>query len=150
MAFDLTARPVPVDAIGASLALNVPPSSGTIGSVSLMWEGTVQNAPVPSEDVEKSLVDTTDSGGGDAGAQPIAVRRGLRRMTEAQQQRFVAALKKTMEGPPDESEYFRIAGYHGWPGDYCHHGREVFPVSRLLLWLLSVPANILCSYATPI
>jgi len=59
----------------------------------------------------------------------VVVRKEIRKMSDAEQKRFVAALKKTMENTngPQSSEYFRIAGYHGWPTDWCHHGEETFP-----------------------
>ena len=59
-------------------------------------------------------------------------------MKPAEQRRFVAALKHLMtnasDRDPGTSEYARIAGYHGWPGDpktgdskLCAHRRESFP-----------------------
>merc|ERR1719436_1509631 len=50
-------------------------------------------------------------------------------MPADEQKRFVAALKKLMENQsgPQTSEYFRIAGYHGWPTNFCHHAQETFP-----------------------
>ena len=33
-------------------------------------------------------------------------------------------MKKLYENKdgPETSEFFRIAGYYGWPNDYSHHG----------------------------
>eukprot|EP00931_Biecheleriopsis_adriatica_P064366 TRINITY_DN39161_c0_g1_i1.p1 TRINITY_DN39161_c0_g1~~TRINITY_DN39161_c0_g1_i1.p1 ORF type:complete len:1033 (-),score=216.03 TRINITY_DN39161_c0_g1_i1:144-3242(-) len=59
----------------------------------------------------------------------VVTRKEIRKMPRAEQERFVAALRKTMENKsgPGTSEYFRIAGYHGWPSDHCQHGQETFP-----------------------
>jgi len=45
------------------------------------------------------------------------------------QERVCNALLKMMENTsgPNSSEYFRLAGYHGWPNQYCEHGQETFP-----------------------
>lgn len=50
-------------------------------------------------------------------------------MPQADQQRFADALRKMCENRsgPQTSEFFRIAGYHGWPSDFCHHAQETFP-----------------------
>ena len=60
---------------------------------------------------------------------PVVTRREIREMPAHEQDRFCLALKKTMENKagPQSSEYFEIAGYHGWPSDHCHHGQETFP-----------------------
>jgi len=60
----------------------------------------------------------------------LRVRYEIREMSKEAQQRFVRAVKKLMENKngPETSEWFRIASYHGWPGDsYCVHGWEAFP-----------------------
>lgn len=54
---------------------------------------------------------------------PVVVRRDLREMSGPDQERFCDALALMMEN----GEYFRIAGLHGWPGQYCAHSQEVFP-----------------------
>lgn len=63
--------------------------------------------------------------------QPQAVvRREIRYAGPELQERFAAAIAKMQENTtPGEnsSEFFRLAGYHGWPGKYCSHGREDFP-----------------------
>merc|ERR1719461_2733283 len=50
-------------------------------------------------------------------------------MSKPDQMRFVNAVKKLMENRdgPQTSEWFRLAGYHGWPSQFCHHGKENFP-----------------------
>jgi len=57
------------------------------------------------------------------------VRREIRKMPKADQTRWAMAMKKLMENKsgPQTSEFFRIAGYHGWPNDFCQHGQESFP-----------------------
>eukprot|EP00928_Gymnodinium_smaydae_P078047 TRINITY_DN6164_c0_g2_i1.p1 TRINITY_DN6164_c0_g2~~TRINITY_DN6164_c0_g2_i1.p1 ORF type:complete len:1025 (+),score=171.15 TRINITY_DN6164_c0_g2_i1:55-3129(+) len=57
------------------------------------------------------------------------VRKEIRKMPLDEQRRFVTALRKLFENKngPGTSEYFRIAGYHGWPSQYCHHAQETFP-----------------------
>jgi len=58
------------------------------------------------------------------------VRMSIDEMPPSEQQRFVNAVKhmmgdmKTADGT---SEYFRLAGYHGFPEDYCAHRQELFP-----------------------
>jgi peptidoglycan hydrolase-like protein with peptidoglycan-binding domain len=58
-------------------------------------------------------------------------RKEIFSLSETEGARFVAAVKKLMKnnmfGEPETSEWFRIAGYHGWPSDYCSHGEETFP-----------------------
>lgn len=55
-------------------------------------------------------------------------------MSRSEQDRFADAVEKMMENRsgPETSEYFRVAGIHGWPGSpsglpYCAHGDEHFP-----------------------
>lgn len=62
-------------------------------------------------------------------SEKIVTRREIRKMKPAEQIRFCNALKKLMESPdgPGTSEYHRIAGYHGWPSNYCVHGGSLFP-----------------------
>jgi len=57
----------------------------------------------------------------------VVVRNEIRNMSEGEQMRFVNCVKKLMEGEPGQSEWHRIAGYHGWPTDYCAHRNESFP-----------------------
>ncbi|CAE7273540.1 unnamed protein product, partial [Symbiodinium necroappetens] len=62
-------------------------------------------------------------------SRPVVMRKEIRLMPQAEQGRFVAAVKKLMENKdgPQTSEWFRLASYHGWPEDYCEHGQETFP-----------------------
>ena len=59
----------------------------------------------------------------------IVTRKEIFSLSREERQRFVAAVQKLMENKagPETSEWFRIAGYHGWPSDYCTHGEETFP-----------------------
>eukprot|EP00803_Ostreobium_quekettii_P001087 evm.model.scf_853EXC.6 EVM.evm.TU.scf_853EXC.6 scf_853EXC:58036-60614(-) len=76
----------------------------------------------------------------------VVTRQEIRKMSSGDQQRFVAAVKRMMvnrNGVPETSEFFRLAGYHGWPGRaamrtmglpfnpnrdaYCAHRAEHFP-----------------------
>ncbi|GAX77217.1 hypothetical protein CEUSTIGMA_g4663.t1 [Chlamydomonas eustigma] len=63
-------------------------------------------------------------------SQPL-LRCEIRKMLRVDQERFCAAVETMMRpnahGDPRSSEYFRVAGYHGWPGNYCNHGIESFP-----------------------
>jgi len=58
------------------------------------------------------------------------VRREIRSLPQAEQERFARALSRLMlnreRGRPQTSEYFEIAGRHGWPLDRGHHGTETF------------------------
>ena len=70
-------------------------------------------------------------------APPVVKRQEIRRMPEAEQERYMAALLKMMEnkgGEAETSAFFELAGYHGWPGNgnermysYCEHRQETFP-----------------------
>eukprot|EP00946_MAST-07B_sp_MAST-7B-sp1_P004512 g4512.t1 len=53
----------------------------------------------------------------------VVTRREIREMPRRDQQRFVAAILEMMRS----GEYFRVAGYHGWPNDFCAHRQEHFP-----------------------
>mmetsp|Transcript_46962 Transcript_46962/g.60347 ORF Transcript_46962/g.60347 Transcript_46962/m.60347 type:complete len:683 (-) Transcript_46962:81-2129(-) len=92
------------------------------------------------EETEKLV----DKGGGDEGTTPkeeatqsesIVTRKELRTMSTSEQVRFANALDTMMKNKVDEdgkdikqsSEFFRLAGYHGWPNDYCTHRQELFP-----------------------
>jgi hypothetical protein len=65
----------------------------------------------------------------------VVTRKELRSMSTEDQERFADALETMMKNKLDEdgneikqsSEYFRLAGYHGWPNDYCTHRQETFP-----------------------
>ena len=58
-------------------------------------------------------------------------------MTEAECQRYAAAVSRMMQdvdGEPESSPFFTLAAYHGWPGkrternySYCEHRQETFP-----------------------
>ena len=63
-------------------------------------------------------------------------RKEIRSMSPVEQLRYVEAIKKMMEDTdgPESSPFFRLAGYHGWPGNgsdrnysYCTHRQETFP-----------------------
>ena len=55
------------------------------------------------------------------------VRQEVRAMPRADQERYVQAVKQMISN----GEWFRIAGYHGWPSNggrgYCAHRAEHFP-----------------------
>lgn len=61
----------------------------------------------------------------------VVVRRELRTMPRADQERFARAVIRMMEneaGRPRSSEFFRLAAYHGWPERVlCAHDSELFP-----------------------
>lgn len=60
----------------------------------------------------------------------IVTRREIRRMSREDQDRWAACVKHMMQnagGAPESSEFFRIAGYHGWPNNNCEHAQESFP-----------------------
>ena len=86
-------------------------------------------APTPTPQPETDAEQTEDAKTPAEGARQVAVRKEIRTLSETETSRFVAALLRMMK-PADSrvpSEYFRIAGYHGWPTDYCQHGLETFP-----------------------
>ena len=58
----------------------------------------------------------------------VVTRKEVSALSPAEEARFVAAIRTMMRNAGDEpetSEFFRLAGYHGWPDDYCAHGQEV-------------------------
>jgi len=59
----------------------------------------------------------------------VVTRYEIREMSKLDQMRIVAAIKQMMvnQDGPETSEWFRCAGYHGWPSSHCTHGRENFP-----------------------
>jgi hypothetical protein len=63
-------------------------------------------------------------------ANKCVVRKEIRSMPAEEQERFLNAVHKLMENKdgPETSEYWRLAGYHGYPEDYCTHRQESFPV----------------------
>jgi len=81
----------------------------------------------------KEIRDNRESAGLVTALQPsseVVVRREIRKMPREDQERWARAMLKIMEnkdGVPETSEFFRLAGYHGWPNDYCVHGQETFP-----------------------
>lgn len=60
-----------------------------------------------------------------------AVRREIRSMPAAEQERFAKALQRVMMnnrfGKPQTSEYFQIASSHAWPSHNGQYGAETFP-----------------------
>ena len=68
-------------------------------------------------------------------APPIRMRKEMREMSQAEQDRVVAAFKTMMiSDKPGGSEMHRIGGYHGWPSTnpdgskgFCAHRAENFP-----------------------
>lgn len=60
----------------------------------------------------------------------MVVRQEIRYATPEFQQRFAACVAKMQESTTagrNNSEWFRLAGYHGWPSQYCAHGIGTFP-----------------------
>lgn len=59
----------------------------------------------------------------------VVTRREARNMTDVEQERFAKAVLHMMErhNGASTSEYFRIAGLHGYPSDHCHLAQETFP-----------------------
>ena len=64
-----------------------------------------------------------------AAAGRAVTRQNVNRMSKPDLDRFVAALKRMMENERGDgtSEFARIAGYHGYPDDFCAHRIETFP-----------------------
>jgi len=85
--------------------------------------------PVDSDpDIDVDPTDPSDRNDPtDPPERPIVIRKEIRKMSQEEQERFVACVKKLMEGPPGQSEWHRLAGYHGWPQQFCAHRQETFP-----------------------
>ena len=60
------------------------------------------------------------------------IRKEIREMSSREQERFLNALNRMMEN----GDYFRLAGYHGWPNDYCAHRQEVFLIGIVLTYVM--------------
>eukprot|EP00041_Stephanoeca_diplocostata_P031814 m.1001596 g.1001596 ORF g.1001596 m.1001596 type:complete len:250 (+) comp24031_c0_seq6:88-837(+) len=99
-----------------------------------------KNAPKPSTDPEATTpvleptapIAVTDSDDRNPLQKPAAVvtRKSITKMTADEQERFALAIKQMMvnvDGKAGTSPYATLAGYHGWPNEYCHHGQETFP-----------------------
>jgi hypothetical protein len=88
-------------------------------------------SPPPPED------DAVEQASATKGPPPPVVRKDIRAMTPAEQQRYAAAvthMMKNVDGVPESSPFFKLAGIHGWPGkgternySYCEHRQETFP-----------------------
>ena len=59
----------------------------------------------------------------------VVTRREVRELSEAEVERTAKALLHMMQrhGAEEHSEFFRVAGMHGYPGSWCHHAQETFP-----------------------
>ena len=103
---------------------------------------TQSNAdPLVSDQVESSTLSASDEMGVPSNSsatgvpeEPPRVRKEIRTMNSLEQQRFVDAILTMMQKKHDdqpESEWFRLASYHGWPANdsegYCAHRAEHFP-----------------------
>jgi hypothetical protein len=94
-----------------------------------------QYTPLVPPASEKPSEQTTTASTTKAIPPAVVTRKELRSMSAAEQERFVNALEAMMQNQKDESgqeinqssEFFRLAGYHGWPNDYCVHRQELFP-----------------------
>lgn len=82
-------------------------------------------------DIQEKLFGYMKALGEEVLAQRVVVRKEIRTMTEDECERFYNAICKMMENneknEPETSEFFRLASYHGWPGNYCVHRQESFP-----------------------
>jgi len=81
-----------------------------------------------NSDIQKTQPEDVDRNG--AGA-VVVVRKNALKMSDEEMKRFLDACREMMkrvDDKPGTGEYFRLAGYHGWPNDYCTHRQEVFPV----------------------
>eukprot|EP00939_MAST-03C_sp_MAST-3C-sp1_P001236 g1236.t1 len=60
----------------------------------------------------------------------VVTRENILDMNDEGVTRFLNAVRemmKAIDGKPETGEYFRLAGYHGWPNNYCAHRQEIFP-----------------------
>ena len=94
-------------------------------SIALIMQELAPLSPRPADVAEPTPVPMSTG--------PL-VREEIRGMPEAEVMRYVAAVKTAMQYVPegkDVSEWFRVAGYHGWPSNdgkgYCAHRAEHFP-----------------------
>eukprot|EP00038_Savillea_parva_P010861 m.193324 g.193324 ORF g.193324 m.193324 type:complete len:873 (-) comp18898_c0_seq1:157-2775(-) len=127
------------------VSVNLTPS----GTIKLTWqaEGPAgDTAPPPASESEAApaatpaaapppaAADDTSAteaaGGADSDASFTVTRREFMELSDAEQERFVAAIKHMMKNDsgPETSVFAKIAGYHGYPSQFCHHGQETFPL----------------------
>ena len=60
------------------------------------------------------------------------MRREIRTLSRPEQERFVRALRRMMDGAAS-SKYFELAGLHGWPGrTYVRAARQELAAGMLL------------------
>ena len=67
---------------------------------------------------ENSSEDSSQSNSTDQPSNGIAVRKEIRSLSESEQARFLAAWNEMMASKGTKagsSDFFRLAGYHGWP-----------------------------------
>lgn len=59
----------------------------------------------------------------------LRVRKDIRDLNDTELDQLVRAFQKIITLPPDhDNSFFKIAGYHGFPGTgYCHHEDPLFP-----------------------
>ena len=96
------------------------------GSLALTFATTVSSPPPQAS--TPPLTTTTPSAPSTPSA-PVptipstVTRREIREMPRNDQVRVCNAFGEMM----NNGEYFRVAGYHGWPNDFCAHRQEHFP-----------------------
>ncbi|CAD7699846.1 unnamed protein product [Ostreobium quekettii] len=85
--------------------------------------------PAPSRPSRPSQPAPTQSRPSQPSSGDVVVRRNINSMSATEQNRWADAVQKMMENTngSQSSEFFRIAGYHGWPDNFCAHGQEHFP-----------------------
>lgn len=96
-----------------SLPLTNVPTAGLESSVTFSATVELPLRPPPVEEPE----DEAPAAAPQLDAGPVE-RKEIRSMPEEEQERYAEAIKKMMEDAngPESSEFFRLAGYHGWPG----------------------------------
>ena len=104
------------------LANEIPP---VVAAVTTTEAGGNAEASLPSE--AAAAIDQQQPPGGAPTA--VVTRREVRELSEAEIERTAKALLHMMQrhGAEEHSEFFRVAGIHGYPGGYCHHAQETFP-----------------------
>lgn len=81
------------------------------------------------------------------------VRKEINSLTAGETAQFVACIQHMMIGGT-KSQYYRLAGYHGYPGNYCAHGVEAF-TSWHVLYLIEFEkqmdrSRVALGYKTPL
>jgi hypothetical protein len=134
---DLSAHPVSQNALGNSLQLIRDDERS--GSLTVSWASVFPTPDAVLEKLEKdaAVVDESKESKEEEDVEKglkieghhidapsdIVIRKNVLDLSDDELKRFLDAVREMMkpiDGKPQTGEYFRLAGYHGWPGTLIH------------------------------